>query len=233
MHVLDKQLPSSSHSFLRVYTRLLQLTSSALLTLASSDTLLHSLWRNQDIQLCQVSRTSPRNKTKRRARTSNNGKPETPSAREKRKRKATTTRAKAAAGNKRTKPTTSTGVHEIPDEYAKEPNPEEVIEKQQKRRIVPHPGKKRKQIAPKKVVVKGKGWETIEEIDDDSTYSSDDEVDKEEDKSVDSEDGKEKRGADDNDDNFALNKSSSDNDDSAESGKMEVLKEVSRTHMQR
>jgi hypothetical protein len=40
-------------------------------------------------------------------------------------------------------------------------------------------------------VVKGRGWGTIEELDDDSTYSSDDEVDKEEDEFVDSEDGKE------------------------------------------
>ncbi len=44
---------------------------------------------------------------------------------------------------------------------------------------------------------KGRGWETTEKIDD--------EVDEEEDKSVNSEDGKEKGGADDNDDNFALN----------------------------
>ena len=79
--------------------------------------------------------------------------------------------------------------------------------------------------------MKGRGWGTIEELDDDSTYSSDDEVDKEEDKSVDSEDGKEKRGADDNDDNFALNKSSSDNDDSAESGRMERFeRNIANTH---
>ena len=45
-------------------------------------------------------------------------------------------------------------MQEIPDENAEEPNPEEVIEKPQKQCIVPPPGKKRKQFAPKKAVVK-------------------------------------------------------------------------------
>ena len=93
--------------------------------------------------------TLPRNKTKRCARTSNNGEPETPSARAKRKQKAATIRAKAAAENKRAKPK-STGVQEIPDENAKESNPEEVTEMPPKRRFVPHPSKKRKQIAQKR-----------------------------------------------------------------------------------
>jgi hypothetical protein len=160
-------------------------------------------------------RASPRNKAKRRARTSNNDKPETPSARAKRKRNAATARAKAAAGNKRAKPK-ATSVQEIPDNNAKEHNPEEVIEKPPKRRIVPPPGKKRKQ---------GR-WDTIvEEIDDDSTYSSGDE---EEDESIDSEDGKEKRGAD---DNLALDESSSDNDDSGASKRMERFeRDIAETH---
>jgi hypothetical protein len=120
-------------------------------------------------------------------------------------------------------------VQEISDENAEEPNPEEVVEKPRERRIVPPPGQKRKQIAPKKAVVKDRGWKTIKEIDDDSTYS-DDEVDKEEDKSVDSAYGKEKHGAD-NDDNFALIESSSDNDDSAENGRMESFDcDIANTH---
>ena len=165
-------------------------------------------------------RTLPCNKRKRRASTSNNGKLETPSARAKWKRKAATTHVKAAAGNIRAE-LKSTGMQEIPDENAEESNPEEVNEKLPKRHIVPPPGKKRKQIVLRKAVVKGRGWETItiEEIDDDSTYSYGD-VDKEEDKSVNSEDGKEKRGADNNDNNFALTNPSG-NDDSGENGMME------------
>ncbi len=165
-------------------------------------------------------RTSPHIKTKRRARTSNNGKPETPSARAKRKRKAATTRAKPAAGNKRAKPTKSTGVQEIPDEYAEEPNPEEVIEKNHEHTHCSSSWYEEETKCAKKAVVKGRGCETIEEINDDSTYL-DDEVNKEEDESVNSEDGKEKHGADNNDNNFALNKLSSDNDDGAESGRTE------------
>ena len=88
----------------------------------------------------------------------------------------------------------------------------------------------RKQFAPKKAVLKSRGWETIEEIDDDST-NSDDEVDEEEEESVESEDGKEKCGPYDNDDNLALNKSSSDNNDSAKSGRMERFEgDIANTH---
>ncbi len=50
--------------------------------------------------------------------------------------------------------------------------------------------------------------------------TTDGDVDKEEDKSVNSEDDKEKRGADNNDNNFALTNPSG-NDDSGENGMME------------
>jgi hypothetical protein len=95
-------------------------------------------------------RTSPRNKTKRHARTSNNSGPETPSAWAKRKRNAATAHAKVAASNKRAKPKTN-GVQEIPaDKNTKEHGPVDVAIKPHKKRVVHPPGKKRKQIAPKK-----------------------------------------------------------------------------------
>ena len=71
-------------------------------------------------------RTSPRNKTKRHARTSNNSEPEIPSAQAKRKRNAVTTHANVAAGNKRAKPK-ATGVQEIPaDKNTKELGPVDI-----------------------------------------------------------------------------------------------------------
>jgi hypothetical protein len=157
-------------------------------------------------------RTSPRNKTKRHARTSNNSKPETPSARAKRKRNAATARAKVAAGKKRAKPK-ATGVQEIPaDKNTKESGPVDIATKPHKKRVVPPPGKKRKQIAPKKAVAKG-GWDTPEEIDD-SSYS-DEEVDEEKDKLGDDEDDEEKSSSSE-DDNDAVPHDSSDENSSTD-----------------
>ncbi len=145
----------------------------------------------------------PRNKSKRHARTSNNSEPETPSARAKRKRNAATARAKVAAGNKRATPKATGVQEEIPaDKNTKESGPVDIATKPHKKRVVPPPGKKRKQIAPKrrwqKAVAKG-GWDTPEEIDD-LSYS-DEEIDEEKDKLGDDEDDGEKssRSEDDND----------------------------------
>ena len=163
---------------------------------------------------------------KRRARTSNNGEPETPSARAKRKRKAESARVKAAAGEQRGK-RKATEVQEIPAEKnTEEDDPVEIITKPPKHCVVPPPGKKRKQFGPKKAVVKG-GKDTIEEIDDNSTYPGN-EVD--EDESIDSEDGEGKRGADIYVETLRLDESSSDNYDSGDSRMERFERDIAKSN---
>ena len=173
-------------------------------------------------------RTSPCTKAKRRARTSNNGEPETPSARAKRKRKAESARVKAAAGEQRGK-RKATEVQEIPAEKnTEEDDPVEIVTKPPKHCVGPPPGKKRKQFGPKKAVVKG-GKDTIEEIDDNSTYTGN-EVDEEEDESIDSEDGEGKRGADIYVETLGLDESSSDNYDSGDSRMERFERDIAKSN---
>ena len=160
--------------------------------------------------------------------TSNNGEPETPSARAKRKRKAESARVKAAAGEQRGK-RKATEVQEIPAEKnTEEDDPVEIVTKPPKQCVVPPPGKKRKQFGPKKAVVKG-GKDTIEEIDDNSTYTGN-EVDEEEDESIDSEDGEGKRGADIYVETLGLDESSSDNYDSGDSRMERFERDIAKSN---
>ena len=118
-------------------------------------------------------RSTPPRESKRK-RINANGELETPTARAKRKRKAAQRKANVAA----------TPVKALTT--APNPDPVQIIVKAHKRRVVPPPGKRRKQIAPKKAkVIKGR-WDAPEEIDD-SSYSGD-EVD---DENGESDDGKE------------------------------------------
>jgi hypothetical protein len=109
-------------------------------------------------------RSTPPRESKRK-RINANGELETPTTRAKRKRKAAQQKANAPA--KPVKALTK----------ALNPDPVQIIAKAHKRRVVPPPGKERKeQSAPKKANVKGR-WDAPEEIDD-STFSGD-EVDEE------------------------------------------------------
>jgi hypothetical protein len=170
---LTKQLPSSLYNLLQINTQLL-----LSLPFASSDTLLQSfLWQKQDIRLCQVQghRLVPRQSVAPVRATTANQKHHRLGPRGK---KAESARVKAAAGESGKRKATE--VQEIPAEKNTEENdPVEIATKPPKQRVVPPPGKKRKQYGPKKAVVKG-GKGTIEEIDDDSTYTRN-EVDEEED----------------------------------------------------
>jgi hypothetical protein len=153
-------------------------------------------------------RTSPRNKTKRHARTSNNSEPETPLARAKRKTNAATAHAKAAAGNKRAKPK-ATDVQEIPaEENTKERSPVDIATKSQKKTCCSSSWKQEGANCTKKAVVK-RGLNTSEEIDD-SSYS-DEEVDDGKDKSGDDEDDEEKSSSSDEDSDVVPHDSSDEN----------------------